>query len=115
LEDDWATASTGRCHFRQGCYEVRMTPAQCRAARGLIKWTQHELAAAAKADIAAIRNLEDERSLPPSATIDLLQRTLEANGVEFIAENGGGLGVRLKRPSVNEGLRPEDLNASNDE
>ena len=47
--------------------------------------------------------------------IDLLHRALEANGVEFIGENGGGLGVRLKRPSGDEGLRPEDLNASNDE
>ena len=92
-----------------------MTPAQCRAARGLIKWNQHELAAAAKVDIAAVRDFEDERSLPPSAMIDLLQRALEANGVELVGENGGGLGVRLKRPSGNEGLRPEDLNASNDE
>ena len=34
---------------------------------------------------------------------------------KFIAENGGGLGVRLKKLPGNEGLRPEDLNASNDE
>ena len=94
---------------------MRMTPAQCRAARGLIKWNQHELAAAAKADIDAVRDFEDQRSMPPDATIDLLRRALEANGVEFIAENGGGVGVRLKKPSQDEGLRPEDLNASNDE
>ena len=94
---------------------MRMTPAQCRAARGLIKWNQHELAAAAKADIAEIRDFEDERSVPAAATIDLIRRALEANGVEFIAENGGGLGVRLKKLPGNEGLRPEDLNASNDE
>ena len=53
--------------------------------------------------------------MPPDTTIDLLRRALEANGVAFIAENGGGLGVRLKKPSEDEGLRPEDLNASNDE
>jgi hypothetical protein len=29
-------------------------------------------------------------------TLQKLQRALEAAGVEFIAENGGGAGVRLK-------------------
>jgi hypothetical protein len=34
------------------------------------------------------------------ANADALQRTLEAAGVEFIPENGGGAGVRMKKPGT---------------
>jgi len=34
------------------------------------------------------------------STIETLQRTLEAAGIEFIPENGGGPGARLRHPVV---------------
>ena len=74
-----------------------ITPAQCRAARALVDWSQQQLADAAKIGNATIRNFEGSKSEPQSATLDVMRRALEAAGVEFIAENGGGPGVRLRR------------------
>lgn len=74
-----------------------ITPAQCRAARALIDWSQQQLAEAAKIGNATIRNFEGGKSEPQSSTLDVLRRALEKEGIEFIAENGGGAGVRLKK------------------
>ncbi len=74
-----------------------MTPAQCRAARGLLKWTQDDLAEKAKVSVVTIRNFENEKSVPQRASLDVTRRALEADGVEFIPENGGGPGVRLRK------------------
>ncbi|TPN57464.1 helix-turn-helix transcriptional regulator [Mesorhizobium sp. B1-1-7] len=76
-----------------------MTPAQCRAARGLLNWSQQDTADAAKIGNATIRNFEAGRSSPQNATLDVLQRAFETAGVEFIPENGGGAGVRLRKTS----------------
>ena len=46
-----------------------------------------------------VRNFENEKSVPQRATLEVMQRALEKAGVEFIAENGGGPGVRLKKHS----------------
>jgi predicted transcriptional regulator len=72
-----------------------LTPAQCRAARGLIDWSQMELAERAGVGIVTIRQLEAGVHEPRRSTLDVVCRALEAAGVEFIAENGGGPGVRL--------------------
>jgi transcriptional regulator with XRE-family HTH domain len=74
-----------------------MTPSQCRAARGLIRCTQDELAQKAAVSIVTVRNFELEKSAPIRATIEAMRRALESAGVEFIAENGGGPGVRLAK------------------
>ena len=72
--------------------------AQIRAARSLIRWTADELAAASALSVATISRAElkqSETSL--TAANDLaIRRALEAAGVEFIDENGGGPGVRLR-------------------
>ena len=74
-----------------------LTPAQCRAARGLIDLSQMELAARAGVGIVTIRQLEAGIHAPRRSTLDVVRRALEAAGVEFIAENGGGAGVRLRK------------------
>lgn len=79
-----------------GYSHLMMTPAQCRAARALLDWSQQQLADSARIGNATIRNFEAGRSSPQNATLDVLRRALEAAGVEFIPENGGGAGVRLK-------------------
>jgi len=76
--------------------QAMFTPAQCRAARGLLDWSQQKLAEAAGVGVVTVRQLEGGGSQPRKATLDVLRRALEAAGVEFIAKNGGGPGVRLK-------------------
>ena len=73
-----------------------MLPAQCRAARGLLNWTQKDLAAKSGVSAVTIRNFENERSTPQPATLTVLKQTLEVAGIEFIGENGGGPGLRLR-------------------
>jgi transcriptional regulator with XRE-family HTH domain len=76
-----------------------ITPSQCRAARGLLDWTQQDLANAARIGVATIRLFEGEATESRPATLAMLRRTFELAGVEFIDENGGGPGLRLrKRP-----------------
>jgi transcriptional regulator with XRE-family HTH domain len=71
-----------------------MTPAQCRAARGLLKWNQDELASAASVSAVTIRNFENEKSSPQRASLAMMRAALEAAGVEFT--NGARPGVRLR-------------------
>jgi transcriptional regulator with XRE-family HTH domain len=73
-----------------------ITPAQCRAGRALLNWSQQQLATAAQVGVVTVRQFEGGGS-PRPATLDVIRRALEAAGVEFIAENGGGPGVRLRK------------------
>jgi hypothetical protein len=59
------------------------------------------LARESSVGIATIRRAElaDEETSMTSANDLALRRALEAAGVEFIDENGGGPGVRLRKPS----------------
>ena len=74
-----------------------IAPAQCRAARGLLDWSQQKLADKAGVGIVTVRQLEAGMHEPRRATLDVVRRCLEVAGVEFIDENGGGPGVRLKK------------------
>jgi hypothetical protein len=78
-----------------------LSSAQIRAARALIRWRAQDLARESTVGVATIRRAEltdSETSL--TAANDLaIRRTLEAAGVEFIDENGGGPGVRLRKPT----------------
>ena len=74
-----------------------ITPSQCRAARGLIDWTQQDLADAARIGVATIRLFEGEAAESRHATLAVLRRAFELAGVEFIDENGGGPGLRLRK------------------
>lgn len=75
-----------------------MTPAQCRAARALLDWSQQQLAEAAGVGVVTVRQFEGGASEPRRSTLAAIHRVLEAAGVLFIPENGGGAGVRLKVP-----------------
>ncbi|MCW2286811.1 ribosome-binding protein aMBF1 (putative translation factor) [Rhodoblastus acidophilus] len=77
-----------------------MTPAQCRAARGLLDWSQKNLAEAARVGVVTVRQFESAAATPRNATMEAMQRALEAAGVEFIPANGSGAGVRLKKGIV---------------
>jgi hypothetical protein len=73
-----------------------ITPAQCRAARALLNWSQQRLATAARVGVVTVRQFEKSGSQPRPATMEVVHRALASAGVDFIAENGGGAGVRLK-------------------
>lgn len=75
-----------------------MTPAQCRAGRALLDWSQAQLSEASGVGIVTVRQYEAGSGLPRSATVEVLMNTLERGGVEFLAGRGGGPGVRLKQP-----------------
>src|SRR5262249_46367793 len=72
-------------------------PAQCRAARGLLAWSQQELAQKAGVGVVTVHQLEAGTSKPRRATLEVIQQAFERAGVEFINENGGGPGLRLRR------------------
>lgn len=76
-----------------------MTGEQLRAARAMLSLKQAELAARAGVSEPTVKRLEavDGPLSANTATVDKLVRALEAAGVEFIAPNGGGAGVRLRR------------------
>jgi transcriptional regulator with XRE-family HTH domain len=80
-----------------------ITAAQCRAARGLLDWTQQELADAARIGVATLRQFEGEGAETRQATLAVLKWALESAGVEFIDENGGGPGVRLRKRQLKKG------------
>src|SRR5437660_12759709 len=77
-----------------------LTSAQIRAARALIRWSAEDLARETALSVATIRRAElTENETSMTAANDLaVRRALEAAGVEFIDENGGGPGVRLRKP-----------------
>jgi len=75
-----------------------ITSAQCRAGRGLLAWSQQELATAAGVGVVTIHQLEAGTSEPRQATLAVIRRAFETAGVEFIDENGGGPGVRFRKP-----------------
>jgi hypothetical protein len=75
-----------------------LTSAQIRAARALIRWRAQDLARESAVGVATIRRAElTEAQTSMTAANNLaVRRALEAAGVEFISENGGGPGVRLQ-------------------
>ena len=82
-----------------------ITPEQTRAARGLLDWSQQDLANAAGVGIVTVHQLEAGTSQPRRATLDVIRRAFESAGVELIDENGGGPGVRLRKRQRPRGSR----------
>ena len=76
-------------------------PAQSRAARGLLDWSQEDLAKHAGLSLSTVRNYEKGRSDPYSRNLEAIRKAFEAAGIEFIepdaASLAGGGGVRLAR------------------
>jgi transcriptional regulator with XRE-family HTH domain len=73
-----------------------MRAIQIRMARAAVGWGVRELAKKAGVTANTVTRIENGADAKQS-TMDRLQRALEAAGVEFIDENGGGPGVRLRK------------------
>ena len=73
-----------------------ISPAQCRAGRALLEITQTQLAASAGLGLSTVVDFEKERRQVAPESVEAIRRALVRAGVEFIDENGGGPGVRLR-------------------
>ena len=82
-----------------------LTSRQIRAARGLLRWSAEDLAREAALGLATIRRAEgaDNETSMTMANDLAVRRALESAGVEFIDENGGGPGVRLRERQPKKG------------
>lgn len=78
---------------------MALTGTQLRAARGLVRWSQGELAKAAGVSPETVKRLEavDGRVSTLTTTERALESALSGAGVIFIDENGEGPGVRLRK------------------
>lgn len=90
-----------------------VTGAQVRMARAALGWTVRDLAAATGLHRNTITNIEIGRFAGDPGSIATIERALRAAGIEFLNENGGGAGVRFRKPrharlkgSEQERLRP---------
>jgi transcriptional regulator with XRE-family HTH domain len=75
---------------------MAVTSAQVRMARAALNWTVRDLAEATGLHRNTVTNLEVGRYAGDPETLSNIKRVLEKAGVEFINENGGGPGVRLR-------------------
>ncbi|KAB1077589.1 helix-turn-helix transcriptional regulator [Methylobacterium soli] len=75
---------------------MAITRDQCRAARALLEWTQDRLAEVSSVSKKTLVDFEVGKRTPYDRTIADITRALEAAGIEFIPENGGGAGVRFR-------------------
>lgn len=73
-----------------------MNATQCKMARAALGLGVRDLASLADVAQATVSRLERGEDLKPG-TVAAIRAALECAGVEFISENGGGAGVRLKR------------------
>ena len=74
-----------------------VTSAQVKMARAALNWTVRDLAEATGLHRNTINNVEVGRYAGDPATLQRIEKVLVAAGVEFIDENGGGPGVRLRK------------------
>lgn len=76
---------------------LTLSPAQCRAARGLLDWSQEQLAQASGLSRSTVRDFESGRHEPHRGSLALLLQTLAEQGVELVAAaEGAGEGVRFR-------------------
>lgn len=75
---------------------MELAPEQCRAARGLLDWTQERLAERAGVSRSTVRDFERHRHVLHRGTETLLIRTLQDAGVMLLPAGEHGPGVRIR-------------------
>jgi hypothetical protein len=78
-----------------------LTGEQIKAGRALVRWRAQDLARESSVGIATVKRAELAAGETSMTIADDLavRRAMEVAGVEFIDENGGGPGVRLRKPT----------------
>ena len=75
---------------------MRISPAQCRAARAMLEWSRDDLAVAAKVARRTVVDFERGARSPYDRTLADIRLALEAAGIEFTDDDAPG--VRLRQP-----------------
>ncbi len=73
-----------------------ITPAQIRAGRGLLKWTQGVLASRASISAVTLNMIESDQVAPRVKTLDAIRSVLEGEGIRFIGDESEGFGVVMR-------------------
>jgi DNA-binding XRE family transcriptional regulator len=83
---------------------IRLIPRLCRAARALLGWQQQDVAEASDVPKPTLSAFEIKEEGSRLATMNnrAVVEAFEKAGLEFIPENGGGVGLRLKKRTPNE-------------
>jgi transcriptional regulator with XRE-family HTH domain len=78
---------------------LKVSIRQIKAARALLAWSQEQLAVAAGVSVPTIKRLEAQDGLlgGRADTGEKIEAALRQAGIEFLDENGGGAGVRLRK------------------
>jgi DNA-binding XRE family transcriptional regulator len=76
---------------------TRLDPAQCRAARALLQWSQSKLAKTANVSRKTISNFEKEVRTPFGNNMVSIRTALQNAGVEFFT--GGVMFAQLQKQS----------------
>ncbi|MBB3609035.1 DNA-binding protein [Rhizobium sp. BK602] len=95
-----------------------ITSAQLRGARAMLGLTAETLATESKLPVTTIQALEMDTNAADARALAALRSVLEAHGVLFLAngsDGSGGAGIRFKHWADDGGIRPENLNATNDD
>ncbi len=76
-----------------------ITGAQLRMARGYLRWSAKELADKAGVAESTVKRMEQDEGFPIArgANIEAVYRALSDAGIIFVPENGGGVGIRLRK------------------
>jgi DNA-binding transcriptional regulator YiaG len=72
-----------------------LSPEQCRAARGLLAWSQDHLAKRAGVGNSTVRDFEKGRRVPTTDNLTLVRNAIEVAGV-ILENDGKHVGVKMK-------------------
>ncbi len=108
-EPPWSKIDTNYTIYALKCqhekdhlgYLMRISPAQCRAARAMLEWSRDRLAVAAKVARRTVVDFERGARSPYDRTLADIQHALEVAGIEFT--NSDAPGIRLKRSHCDSG------------
>lgn len=72
-----------------------LTPAQCRAARGWLDWTQKDLAERARVSLSTVKDFESGKREPMVNNLDAMRRAIDAAGVQLVFRKGRPVGIAI--------------------
>ena len=67
---------------------MSITTAQIRGARGILNWSQQDLAQRTGISATSIGSIENGQTTPRSSTLETIRSTFERNGIEFLGLQG---------------------------
>ena len=82
-------------------FKLFLSPRQCEAARGWLRWTRADLSKASTIAESTIARFEAGSFVMIDRTLRDIQQAFENEGLEFIFEDRKGVGVKIrKHPQV---------------